>query len=658
MEMKNVLDLNVCRDNWMHACTSPNLDVGVVINRFAIFSTALVCAKRWAAGSEKAGKKAVIIMRTAFPGSHDVNSYQPLPRGVEEDGNIHHYVNESVVADKFAEMGAMALTPENIEAACIDLQAIARMYAEQTIDAAKTGAEVIIENIENLKKLQAKSKLALEVVIDWNKTAAKVEKNTGVTIKCAAPSQKKVAIEDIFHELRLEGMKEVAQLAMYLSSAEQHMPEEVMAYAREVAEKTPAGVLELVRKVKKIYMSLAQIRKNTEKRHTEGLTDEQLISQIKKAIKPAFDAQFEGLRNMLRVALADMDMYDKVALCLYVTYDEMGNKGRKGADAEVSKFVQDLLDKEFFLFILGMYDGDDSVCQYTEDALIKCHGYEDGDVADFVFGEAEDDGKYAMAKEASLEGEYIIRKNRNGKFVASRKVADSVEVPAGDPTQITFVTKMKVRYSKEAEVALEKALVKGAEVQLVPYDKAHNLRRAVLVNGVQVAEFQNDTGDLKQKEANAYFDELHAVKGKLVSAVYGLVNDGNVSYLQAVVTIGKCVKTTKVEKYAGTAMIEKKLKEAAEAKRAERVAKRKAAVANGSFTNCEDALPGIAMPVKKVAKAAPKKAAVLPGLPGFGKVAAPKKTVAKPAVKKTVVKAAPKKGRVKSAAGGSDAILI
>ena len=105
-------------------------------------------------------------------------------------------------------------------------------------------------------------------------------------------------------------------------------------------------------------------------------------------------------------------------------------------------------------------------------------------------------------------------------------------------------------------------------------------------------------------------------------------------------------------------MIEKKLKEAAEAKRAERVAKRKAAVANGSFTNCEDALPGIAMPVKKVTKVAPKKAAALPGLPGFGKVAASKKTVAKPAVKKTVVKAAPKKGRVKSAAGGSDAILI
>ena len=654
--MEKVLDLNVCRDNWMHACTSPNLDVGVVINRFAIFSTALVNAKRWAAGNEKAGKKARLIMKTAFPGKHDVSEYAPLPCGKEEDGNIHHYVTESIVADKFAEMGAMALTPENIEAACIDLQAIARMYAEGTIDAAKTGAEVVIENIENLKKLQAKSKLALEVTIDWNKTAAKVEKNTGVSIKCAASSSKKVAVEDIFHELRLEGMKEVAQLAKYLSSAEQCMPEEVMAYTREVAEKTQVGVIELVRKVKKIYMSLAQIRKNTEKRHTEGITDEQVISQIKKAINPAFDAQFEGLRNMLRVALSDMDIYEKVALCLYVTYDEMGNKGRKGADAEVSKFVQDLLDKEFFLFIMGLYDGDDAVCQYTEDALIKCHGYEDGDVAEFVFGEAEDDGKYAMAKEASLEGEYIIRKNREGKFVASRKVADSVEVPAGDPTQITFVTKMKVRYSKEAELALEKALIKGAEVQLVPYDKAHNLRRAVLINGVRVAEFQNDTGDIKQKEANDYFDNLHAVKGKLVSAVYGIVTEGSASYLQAVVTIGKCVKAKTVENYNGTAMIEKKLKEVAEVQRAERLAKRKAAAAkaDSSYRNCEDALPGLGAPAKK--KVAPKKVAST--LPGLAKTPVKKAVVKAPAVKKSVAKAAPKKGRVKPAAGKADAILI
>lgn len=648
MEIK--LNNNVCREYWVNSCVSGNLGPGIVINAFSIFSSALVNARRWKEnGDEKAKKTALTIMNTAFPGKARKGAYTPLPRGLEEDGNVHHYIISDVVKAKFEEMAQMELTPDNIILACIDLQAAARMYAEQTIDAAKTGLTVVVENIKELRRLQAASKLEAEIAFDWDKQKATFKKG-----KLPAGSKKKL-VQDIFEEFRMDGFDIALKLGEYFARLNQTMPEEILREGAELAGKASnRKAVGLLRKVKENYATLNQIQRFTVRQQTEGVTDEQFISEVKRAIKPAFDTQFAALSNMLRSEMADMPAKDRALLAIHVTFEQAKNEN-------VSRFAQDLLAQEMVQLILFKSEGDESVPQYTEDALIRCHGYEEGEVVDFVFGEASDNNKLAIAKDATLEGEFVIRKNRNGKFVASKKIADMIVAPEGKKDEIVFVTKMNVGFNKETVAALEKVLVKGADVQLVPVNKKHDLHDAVLINGVEVAKFQcNSKKDAK--DIQAYFNSLFAVKGKLKSAVYGMTEKDGQRNLQAVITIVDCEKTTKVEAYNGKQIVEETIRAermaARAAKKAEREAKQAKALVKGSFANCEDALPGIAMPVKKVAKTAPKKADALPGLPGFGKVAAPKKTVAKPAVKKTVVKAAPKKGRVKSAAGGSDAILI
>ena len=577
----NEIDLNVCRANWLNACKSPNEDVGVVINRFAPFSTALVCARRWENGDKESGKKAITIMSTVFPGAHTSEApYIGLPLGIEEDGNIHHYVTNSVVRQLFDQMAEMELTPKNIIRACVDLQAIARMYAEGTIDAAKTAVNVLIENMKNLKKLKAASKLDLNLRMDWKSESVKLSLSKEGT-------EKRVVVNDIFHELRLEGMKEAAQLARFFIDKKQQMPSEIMAHATLFATKPEnASLLALTRKAKMMYWTLCQVRRNTEKERCEGLKDKQLISQVKKAIKPAYDVQFEALANMLRVGYANLDVYEKVCLLLYVTFED----AKSSAKTEVSRFAQDLMGEEFFNFVLGIYEGDDSVCQYTEDALIRCNGYEDGDTAEFVFGEAEEDGKFAMAKDASLEGEFLIRKNREGKMVASRKISDVIAAPEGDSSQVTFVTKMNIRNTAQTRKMLEGVLTKDMDVQLVPYNKQFGLRDAVLINGKKVFEFACDTGKNDQKAANAYLSNMYSVKGKVASAVYGLVETSNhCFYLQAIVTLNDCVKTKTVDNYLGEDMVDAKIRKATAAESKAKVMTRN----TQSYKACSDALPGL-----------------------------------------------------------------
>ena len=650
MEMK--INNNVCREYWIKSCMSANLSPGVVINAFSIFSTALVNARRWKEnGDEKARKIAMTIMSTAFPGKLRKGDYTPLPRGLEEDGNIHHYIINDVVKAKFEEMAQMELTPENIIQACIDLQAVARMYAEQTIDAAKTGLMIVVANIEYLQKLKAASKLKAEIVLDWDKQKAKIEKE-----KLPVNSKKKV-VTDIFEEFRMEGFDIAVKVAQYFAGIKQTMPEEVLRYGAQLAgNPVNRNALAQLRRVKNYYATLNQIQRFTIRQQTEGMTgDKEFVSQTKKAIKPAFDTQFATLTKTLRSETSHLNAIDRACLALHVTYE-------KTRDENVSRFAQDLLAQELMLLILHLHEGDESVPQYTEDALIRCNGYEEGDIADFVFGEAEDEGKLAVAREATLEGEYIIRKNKNGKFVASRKLSDIFAPAAGDSSEVVFVTKMTLGYNPTTVAALEKALVKGADVQLVPYHAKLDLHDAVLINGVQVANFQCDNGPKADKMVNKYFRDFYSIKGKLKSAVYGMTRDekNNKVCLQAVVTLTKCERTKKVDNYVGKALIadavNSKLREERAARKAARMAKQAeaAAKADSSYRNCEDALPGLGAPAKK--KVAPKKVAST--LPGLAKTPVKKTVVKAPVVKKSVAKAAPKKGRVKPAAGKADAILI
>lgn len=603
------LDMGVCHVNWRSMIDSGNIDVGKVINLFAIFSTALVNARRWLEnGDEKARELAQAIFEIACPtpdGATRHDGYTPLPRGLESDGHFHHYVVNDVVRERLDNMAVMELSAENIVSAAIDMQAIARMYAEETIDSAKTGLEVVIENLKALQGLKMKSKLAAEAKLDW-------EKKTCHTVLAKAPKKKKL-INDIFSELRESGFASVEEAAKILLAQEQKMPQPILNYCARIAGENPL-FLALAQKVKRMYRDLSAIRRATEEELIFALgtnPDQQLISQVKKGVKPAYDVAFAALSNMLRSNSKDLNCLKRTAVLLYATYyDEEG----KAAEGDVPRFAQDLLSEDFFASVIlwlqkgvfeapgshliapdvelsakqifqmtrrsGSYEAFSGNYQrvsgdvgeeltYTEEALIECKGFAEGEEVDFVFGEAEaDDGKkVAVAADPELDGTFIIRRNAKGKLVASKKIIGLVveRVPEGDPTQVTFISKMLIKDTAIAREELSKRLKKGAVVQLVPYNKKHGLHDAVIIDGEQVMEFSCDLGKSAQKKVNAFFGDLYGVKGKIVSAVFGAVEKEDKNgfpeyYLQAIVTLGECVKTTTVDVFKGRKMIGKEIK--------------------------------------------------------------------------------------------------
>lgn len=521
------MDQNVGFANFYNSAMSPNLDVGRVINIFSVFTSAIVAAKAWKMKKSvaKNQKHCEDIFNTAFPGAHNVPGYLPLPLGVEEDGNMHQYVTDSVIKAKMAEMAAMAITPENVFAAAMDLQAIVRLYAESTIDAAKTGLDVIIENLENLKKLKRASKDELEVMVDWNNDTADIRRTKQFVSKGGK------VVNDCFDAIRCDGMNEVLHLASYLAKEKQQFPGDILMRIEQAGnDPRNAGLVEAVRLVKEMYLSLSQLY-NREMNAVRAITnDKEIIAQHKKALKPTYDAQYDGLRNMLRVAMHGMSAVDRMMIALYVTYTEKGLKnGRKGASSDVSDFSQILLPEEFFLFALDLYKDDDRVPKYTEDSLEKVEGIvAEGEVVDFVFGEAEGtaivDGKEevlfsAVAKDPRLEGEFMVRKNREGRWVASRKLTDIIQVPEGDDSKLTFVTKIGEQDIKLLNQNFH-MLKRGTEVSLVAYDKAHNLHDAVILNGKQVMRFRSEAG-----KNNAYVTKLFNLKkGKVASVVSGVMS--------------------------------------------------------------------------------------------------------------------------------------
>lgn len=482
--MKAKLNGSISRQYWGMTCASPNIDVGRVINAFQKFSTTLVDAQAWSKGETK-GAVSCGIFKVVFPGAHNVHAYEPLKR-ITRDGNVVVPLAASMIPDLFQRIRDMELTADNIIAASRDLQAVARLYAEQTIDASKTGLTVVIENIEGLQKVLSLSKADMSTAIDWRDMSVET-RTDDVAMKRRAEKKGGAAINDVFHTLRKQGMALNSDLARLLLSEKQTMPEKTRTWIEAFGEEEKnAAAIESIAVLKKMYTSLSKASASKRRQLKAVLKDKDAFTEAKSAIAPAIDAQYDALRNMLRCVLAKYSPVDRIRAALYVTIFKGDDNG------VLSDFASQLLEEEFFLFVLklGAKEGSveliGKVPQETEDPVRDVYGVEDGDVMEFVAGEAEKDGKYASARSHELCGEFTLRRKED-RWVATKPLADLVSVPEADPSLIMFMSHVDDGASVKAE-----DLAPGTQVVLVDYHKTSGLKNTVVLDGVPSFRYRNE----------------------------------------------------------------------------------------------------------------------------------------------------------------------
>ena len=504
-ELDASLDLTVCRQHWMRACLSPNRAPGQTVVPFSQFTTALVCAKQWKAGDMRAAGICKAIMAASFPTRHIKGAaYEPLPIEVR-DGNVHQYICESVIKDRIKQMNEMELTAENCFLAAFDLQAIARYYTETIIDAAKTGKIVVIENIDNFDRKKEFSRQDLAFHVDWD---------TRVVAEDWKPrhlGKGQSYLLDVFQGLRKGAMAKAEAQLQELAKLEQKLPDETWAWVRKIAlSQECRKYILFCKRMKEMYWSLNNIKKSYDimmEAGTDGRQSSAIVELRNKGVKEAYNAAFDHLRDQIRLTLADVSPLHRVALLVYVTFMYRNPRETK---KQISSFAQQMLEEEFFQWVLMIYRKDLNVPRYTEDLLEEVRGFYDDDTdedrtVEFVFGqyESEDGERFALAKSPELDGKYLVRKNGNGKWVASRKIRDLVQIPVPSENTLTFITKMGDDLRTEA-ADRDGRFDLGKTVTLLR--KAHvgdGYEDAVVVDGVSVTEFRCDSRETTDVEGKA-----------------------------------------------------------------------------------------------------------------------------------------------------------
>lgn len=552
------LDLGVCRSHWMRSVLSPNLSPGQTVVLFSHFSTILVMARKWKTfGDPEAAALCKRVFGEIFPGAHKADvDYEPLPMKVV-NGNLNQFIAEPLIKAKFELIGEMALTAENCFLAAFDMQAVARYYVETIIDASKKGTIVIIENLGNLKRLKSLSRQDLGFHIDWNRNVPVKDWKPRIVARKGEPQP--VVLKDIFQDVRMNGIDKAMEMSRDLLKVKQVFgPEWVDWVNKQVAPIAVKKYIELARRVKQMYYSLNQVKTWFMMHQPFSRTTEERQS-YEKGLKQTFNAEYDHLRNMFRAATPELNVPQRIAVLMWVTLHD-----KKAESVEVSSFSQDLFEEEFFLFVMGTMASDPRVPQYTEDKLDKVVGFSEDDseedrTVDFVFGEYEsDDGKKAaLASSPDLDGTFLLRKNAEGRWVASRRIVDQVEVPAGDPTHLTFIT--KVDSSDQVEAArVNNVLMPGTTITLVPsvpLGQDKKMGDFAVIDGKGVFEFRLDPKVEDPVTHKSYYKKDGVIRklytnmqGEIESTVIGEVKCPQGPRTVAIITLKDARRVTRPQK--------------------------------------------------------------------------------------------------------------
>ena len=343
--------------SWNNFVCNANLDVGRVTILFSIFNHTMAMAKRAIKiGSDKnaeyvsAMNDCKKIFRQVFKCTEKVTEYES-PLGeiyVDDDGILSKDVCNETAAKAVTAIHEMALTPENILSASQDMLAIGRMYQEQTIDAAKTGMNIVICNCEELKRIKLRSRNVGEkpfgVRMDWktNEVIASKDDDTTRFVKLY-PNAKNTTllVNDLTNQVRNKALNYVEELANEFKEMKQAFSPVTVNWINKLG-KEPANqkYIDICTLVKEAYMTVNGAQTKALEEINKVFGDPKEREAQKKSVKARFTKTFNALSNTLRKEMKDLSDIHKVAMLLYVVFqDKHSNTGNKGLDSEVSNIA-------------------------------------------------------------------------------------------------------------------------------------------------------------------------------------------------------------------------------------------------------------------------------------------------------------------------------
>lgn len=507
-----------------------NMEVGQVTVRHLIFSELIVQIR-----AAKGLKDAEEVFKLCFGNCHTVEEgkgkkvYEsPLAAGyyVDEFGISCVKISPRLADLVVDEVKVMELNEANVIAACTDLQICGRMFQELTIDATKTMLKINIPYGEDMIHVKLNSREQEEenynAKCDWkffNSTAEERQQQAAADLRkqitTGIPAMKRYQsvsyvmntddsktvyeqrgqskifvrhVADFYNELRISLLTRGLEFADRMMNEEQELDLKIRAdisVAMRRSEMKEAYQLcvffhDAFRTIQS-YQSKSISTASNEYPKKSAALEEHV-----KGIKADAHAAVEALSNQFRVeftklGLSDLDM---IYALLHTVLTEGNN----------ASYAHSVLEEEFFKFAIKSMENDEQTPQFSEDALIHCD-FEEGEVVKFKIGKAVKDGKMACTdSDTPLCGEFIIRRNKYGKLVASQKIVDIVKSPAVQENKLIFITKPgggKDNYtSQHLQDVTKEMMAPGARVTLVPYIKGQDVHDAIVINGVIIGSFR------------------------------------------------------------------------------------------------------------------------------------------------------------------------
>lgn len=509
-----------------------NMEVGMVTVRHLIFSELIVQIR-----AAKDLKDAEEVWKLCFGNCHTVQEgkgkkvYEsPLKDGyyTDEFGIVCVKISPRLADLVWEEAKVMEINEANVMAACIDLQITGRMYQELTIDATKTMLKVEIPYGEDMIRVKLNSREREEeeyfCKCDWKfqnsneeekqqQLAAELRKQV-VTGKTPVKRFKNVVyamntdesktvyetrnnkkmfirhVADFYNELRISLLTMGMEFADRMMNEEQQLSFEIRSdIATSMKRPEMKEAYQLCMFCHDIFRTIQSYQ--TKSIMTANVTYPKKSAALEehiKGIKLDTHIMVEALANQFRVefkklGLSEMDM-TRVLLHTVLT------------DGNNASYAHNILEEEFFKFVMINMANDEQTPQFSEDRLISCD-FEEGETVKFVAGKAVSGDKKAYAA-VPLFGDFIIRKNKYDKFVASKRIVDLVEIPDIKEDRLIFVTKPgggKDAYTSNNLSTITKEMLKeGTRVTLVPYVKGKDVHDAIVINNTIVGSFRCSYG--------------------------------------------------------------------------------------------------------------------------------------------------------------------
>lgn len=547
-------------------CVDKNLDnanesVGRVTVLHIIFMTILMEAMHGDIG------EAAKMFRRLFPSRADSEYKSPVNKeeADEATGLKKITVSLSLVEKAMSALSVSALVKGTIEKACSDFVAFGRMFQEKTIDAAKTGERIVIPYLDQVKQFKLMSRLRgagdFNVKAAWRRDEACRREWRRITlgggcIDFAADEGEsrwirlgsviRYLVRDPSHKVALMLLKTVKAAGLWITSFKPKFSGKLISYIEKEKEADACfrALCRMSCEYKDAYRTITGCMRKEMREVAESAADPDDRRAWERVIRKRYRAMYDELANEMRRGFDILSgetskafgTQKRVMANLYASFHD--DDGNRVSDESASKFADTVMEEEFFLFMHKcMLQKGETIPEYTEDKLRRCD-FPEGAVVDFHGGEAElpiamEDGReeiFTASAEEEIEGRFVIRLDKNGKKIASRRIADAVQIPAADPTRLVFMTVATPSIGASVDSLIKEAA--GKEVVLLNYvmdSNGEKTKQAVLFDGKVVSRFRKmEDWEFRHSPSIVRgFEAVYGGKAGIVSKAVVSVQDVN-----------------------------------------------------------------------------------------------------------------------------------